>query len=243
MNILVCIKQVPNTRHMSIDPDTHRLIRHGTASILNPADRGVLERALRLRDQHGGTVTVISMGAPHAYDVLLSAHLVGADRCILLTDPLFAGSDTFATASVLAAAVRYEQQRTGTGFVPRALSERSILVDMGRGVRDIDGFDMCCDFADAIGAEIGASRGAVELRLASPKYLIGSNGKTVRPSLYIACGISGSLQHMTAVLDSGCIVAINNDPRAEIRQYADYFVLGDLFEIIPELEKQLKSLL
>ena len=116
MNILVCIKQVPNTKNVTIDPKTHRLVRHGIASILNPADRIVLEKALQLRERYGGSITVISMGAPHAGEVLLSAHLVGADRCILLTDKAFGGSDTFATASVLAAAAKYEENRTGEAF-------------------------------------------------------------------------------------------------------------------------------
>lgn len=610
MNILVCVKQVPNTKHMTIDPETHRLVRHGITSILNPSDRYVLEKALRMRDLYGGTVTVISMGAPQAQEVLVSAWLVGADRCLLLTDPAFGGSDTFATASVLAAAVRYEQERTGVsfdvifcgkstidgetgqvgpelaellgianftnisqlnyngssfdveytvddlklsvsaelpvlvtyaisgdaflrssiherlekvedvqiprltfkelspwlnkdeiglhgsatkvvrsfvpptgrkgiridkgspeekaaklveylkqdgllgkqtktaastqirtqaekgdgricvfveqtrkgscknislelltpaiemgdtaalkvsailvgvsnakaieelkqypvdeilscedarfedfqlhdyveavaaavetyqpegllvggtdmgkelasriasrfhtgltaecngirydaerqrivwsrpayggklmadiickdknpqmgtvregvfekpavcagnpeivsispveaplakkvtvirkgiapGFAPKGENEVSMIVGMGRGIRNMDGFDLCCDFADAVGADIAASRGATELRLISNQYLIGSNGKTVRPSIYFACGISGSLQHMTGVLDSGCIVAINRDPRAEIFQYADYCVVGDMFQIIPELQ-------
>lgn len=611
MNILVCVKQVPNTKHMTIDPETHRLVRHGVNAMINPSDRYTLEKALRFREQYGGTLTVISMGAPHASEVLISAHLVGADRCILLTDSAFAGSDTFATASVLAAAIQYEQQRTGEkydvifcgkstidgetgqvgpelaellgipnysnisrldyngisceieyqvdelklcvcaalpilvtyplagdvclrsalhdrlekiqeviiprlgmeelspwlseseiglkgsatrvvrsfvpptqrkcvridkgtakekaaqlvkaliedgilgdknsresnpaiehffaekdsgricvfveqnrkgfcknislelltpaieignaaklrvsailvgenntnaiaelqqypvdeiiscegsafanmqvhdyveavsnairlytpeglivggtdlgkdlaariagrfrtgltaectgirydyelggiiwsrpayggklmadiickekrpqmgtvregvfakpekhtnkpdiivlpvnkaklservslirksvvpGFAPKEESDVSMVVGMGRGIRDMDGFDLCCDFADAIGADIGASRGATDLRLVSQQYLIGSNGRTIRPSIYFACGISGSLQHMTGVLDSGCIVAINKDPNAEIYQYANYRVVGDLFQILPALQ-------
>lgn len=616
MNILVCVKQVPNTKHMTIDPKTHRLVRHGVSSMINPSDRYALEKALRFRDQYGGKITVISMGAPQAEEVLISAHLVGADRCILLTDAAFAGSDTFATASVLSAAVQYEQQRTGesfdiifcgretidgetgqvgpelahmlgcpsfpnvsrmdyagiscrieyamdeTGFtvdagfpflvefplrddaalrsalsarlalvenvkIPRLnfddlapwlnreeiglagsathvlrsyvpaierkgiritrgtpaqrvdalvrcfiedavfeqknsfaeyereaelLSENDsricvfiqqdssgncrnislellapafdicrktggkvcavligknnktaeqaltgydvdeiiscegdvfenlqvmdyadafgkivdeyrpegiligstsfgkelaarlagrcrtgltaectgirydeesgsivwsrpayggklmadivckdkrpqmgtiregvfvkpaakggnpkiirmafqpegescvhvlqkcitpmlsarqsneipMIVGMGRGIRDMDGFDLCCDFADAIGAEIGASRGCVELQLVSPQYLLGSNGRTVRPRVYFACGISGALQHMTGVNDSECIVAINCDPDADIFKQADYGIVGDMFDILPELQERLEKLI
>lgn len=614
MNILVFVKMVPNTKHMTIDSETNRLVRHGISSILNPADRYVLEKALRFRDQYGGTVTVISMGVPQVAEILVSAYMVGVDRCVLLTDPLFGGSDSFATASILTAAVKYEEKRTGNpfdiifcgkstidgetgqvgpelaellgipcftdiiemecretvcgikyaldemsiraevrfpvlvtyplsgdaylrgaiperleqageikipqltfedlapwmnekeiglsgsatrvvrsfvpetqrkciridqgstkekvnqlvsylvqdgllgreqkevqalseaetvnekdngrmfvfveqkqdglcknvslelltpakqiadaagykvtailtgtdnqkaeielyqypvdeiitcedemfrdmqfhsyveavadmvreykpegfliggtelgkilasriaarfhtgltaectgirfdqekngiiwsrpayggklmadiicqekrpqmgtvregvfvkpakcagkpdviqykavksaleekvtvvektitpGFLPKGESEISMVVGMGRGIRDMDGFDLCCDFADAVGAEIGASRGGVELRFMSQKYLIGSNGRTIRPSIYFACGISGSLQHMTGVLDSGCIVAVNSDPKAEIFQYADYGVVGDLFQVIPELQKQI----
>ena len=615
MNILVCIKQVPNTGHMTIDPKTHRLIRHGINTIMNPADRYVLEKALRMKDQFGGNLTAISMGAPQAEAELVSAWLVGADRAILLTDPAFGGSDTFATASVLAAAIQYEQQRSGenfdmifcgksaidgetgqvgpelaellnihhftnisrldyTGiscqieytaddkkllvdaafpllvtyplsgdvflrsaiherlekveeiviprlsladlepwlnqdeiglrgsatkvvrsFVPsaqrnnviidkgtpkekvavllrhlkedgllgtkatvqkaeatrntdtgsgricvfveqnrdgsckslglelltpaleigasaklrvcailagwdnrkaeaelaqypvdeiiscqdeplrnylstsyteavagiirqyqpeglliggtefgkelaariaarfhtgltaectsvrydgekggiiwsrpayggklmadiickekrpqmgtiregvflkpamgggdpqiirvsapgsgiadkvRVLSqtdapgfqlqngnEISMVVGMGRGIRDMDGFDLCCDFADAIGADIGASRGAVELRMISPQYQIGVNGRTLRPTIYFACGISGSAMHMTGVADARCVVAINSDPKAEIFGIANYGIVGDLFQIVPELQAQMERL-
>ncbi len=608
MNILVCVKQVPNTRHMTIDPETNRLVRHGISTILNPADRYSLEKALRLQDQYGGEVTVITMGAAPAREVLLSAYMVGVDRCIHLVDPAFGGSDTYATAAILSAAIRYEEKRKGepfdiifcgkstidgeTGqvgpeiaeilgipfyseiskidydsvsfrieyhsdhlslsvsakppvlvtfpfggdvclrpsfperlkeadtiefprltfddlsewldrdeiglsgsatrvvrsFVPSASrestiidtgtpqekakklydyltgagllgaaaeekpartraveafpkgegrifvymeqnrqgkctnvslelltpaieighasglrvcavvmgeetaeaveelkeyavdeiitckdpvlanrqlhdytdnlgrmieeyrpegfllagtewsknvaariaarfhtgltadcskirfdselggiiwsrpayggklmadiicrtkrpqmgtvregvfikpdkcpgnpqihdfkaalskisenvtilqssvipsfskgdgSDTSIVVGMGRGIRNMDGFDLCCDLADALGADIGATKAATDMRLVSSKYLIGSNGKTVRPSIYFACGISGNFQHMTAVLDSGCIVAVNTDPNAEIFQYANYGVVGDLFEFIP----------
>jgi len=128
------------------------------------------------------------------------------------------------------------------GFSSKTDHARSIVVGMGRGIRDIDGFDLCCDFADAIGADIGASRGATELRIVSGRYLIGSNGRTIRPAIYFACGISGSLQHMTGVLDSRCIVAINKDPKAEIFQYADYCLVGDLFQILPELQKVMERM-
>lgn len=615
MNILVCLKQVPNTKHMTVDPKTHRLVRHGVSAMLNPADRLVLERALRMREEYGGTLTAISMGAPQAADVLLSAWMVGADHGFLLTDPAFAGSDTFATASVLAAGVRYLENESGTrfdailcgkstidgetgqvgpelaellgiphfsnlsrlercgsgfrleytlndtkilaeavgpilltyplsgevylraaigerldrlaeqqipqltleelspwlcsdelglhgsatrvirSFIPQtqracirftngsprekvaalllrlqedgvltrqgqrvppprtrrsagsgricvyveqtaagrcrslglellsaaatiaddarlriaailigsdnskaadelkeygvdeifscedavfddmqvhdyveamsriveqyrpegllvgatemgkelaarvaarfhtgltadctgvrydselqsivwsrpaydgklmadivcarkrpqmgtiregvfekpapcpgapslvsvplrrsALTEKvivlnrsaapgfqktndghvSIVVGMGRGIQDMDGLDLCCDFADAIGADIGATNAVVRMQLLSQQYQIGTNGRTIRPDIYIACGISGSLQHLTGVQDAGCIVAINTDPQAEIFKYANYGIVGNLFEIIPELERQLKAIL
>ena len=66
MNILVCVKQVPNTKHMTIDPKTNRLVRHGVSAMINPSDRYTLEKALRFREQHGGRLTVISMGGPQA---------------------------------------------------------------------------------------------------------------------------------------------------------------------------------
>lgn len=145
--------------------------------------------------------------------------------------------------AALAGQVTLMRKAVAPGFAPKGEQDVSIVVGMGRGIRDMDGFDLCCDFADAIGADIGASRGAVDMRLVSQQYLIGSNGRTIRPSIYFACGISGSLQHMTGVLDSGCIVAINKDPNAEILRYANYCVIGDLFQILPAMQEVLEKYL
>ncbi len=106
MNVVVCLKQVPDTSEVRIDPETHTLRREGVASILNPFDRHALEAALQLRAGHGGRVTALSMGPPQAKAVLREALASGADAAILLSDRAFAGGDTWATGIVLAAAIR-----------------------------------------------------------------------------------------------------------------------------------------
>ena len=106
MNIVVCIKQVPDTNEIKINPVTGTLIREGVPSIMNPDDKGGLEVALRLKDQYGAHVTVISMGPPQADDILREALAMGVDRAILLTDRKFAGADTLATSNALAGALR-----------------------------------------------------------------------------------------------------------------------------------------
>jgi electron transfer flavoprotein beta subunit len=98
MNIIVCIKQVPDTTVVKIDPVKGTLIREGVPSIMNPDDKGGLELALRLKDQFGANVTVISMGPPQADVMLREALAMGADRAILLSDRKFAGADTLATS-------------------------------------------------------------------------------------------------------------------------------------------------
>lgn len=106
MNIVVCMKQVPDTTEIRLDPKTGTLIRDGVPSIINPDDKGGLEEALKLKDQFGAHVTVITMGPPQADLALREAIAMGADRAILLTDRKFAGADTLATSHALSAAIR-----------------------------------------------------------------------------------------------------------------------------------------
>ena len=106
MKIVVCIKQVPDTTEIKINPVTGTLIRDGVPSIMNPDDKGDLEVALQLKDQFGAHVTVITMGPPQAEAILREAMAMGADRAILLTDRKFAGADTLATSNALAGALR-----------------------------------------------------------------------------------------------------------------------------------------
>lgn len=106
MKIVVCIKQVPDTTEVKLDPKTGTLIREGVPSIINPDDKSGLEAALRLKDEYGAEVTVITMGPPQADLALREAIAMGADRAILLTDRAFAGADTWATSSVLAGAIK-----------------------------------------------------------------------------------------------------------------------------------------
>jgi electron transfer flavoprotein beta subunit len=106
MNIIVCLKQVPGTTEVKIDPVKNTLIRQGIKSIVNPFDTYALEEGVRLREKHGGKVTAISMGPPQATDMLRDAISVGADEAILLSDIAFAGSDTLATSYTLAKAAK-----------------------------------------------------------------------------------------------------------------------------------------
>ena len=105
MNIVVCIKQVPDTTDVKIDPKTGTLIREGVPSIINPDDKHALEEGLRMRERFGGRVTVLSMGPPQAEDALMEARAMGADVTVLVSDRAFAGSDTLATSYALARSV------------------------------------------------------------------------------------------------------------------------------------------
>lgn len=106
MNIIVCIKQVPDTTEIKIDPVKNTLIRDGVPSIMNPDDKGGLELALRMKDMYSANVTVITMGPPQADLILREAYAMGVDRAILLSDRKFAGADTLATSYALAGAIK-----------------------------------------------------------------------------------------------------------------------------------------
>lgn len=106
MNIVVCLKQVPDTAAVKIDPKTGTLIRDGVPSIINPEDKHALESALQIKDEVGGKITVISMGPPQAKNALREALCMGADEAILITDRAFAGADTLATSKTLAGALK-----------------------------------------------------------------------------------------------------------------------------------------
>ena len=107
MNIVVCIKQVPDTAEIKIDPVTNTLVRDGVPSIMNPFDKYALETALSIKDGNGAKVTVLTMGPPQATDILKEAIAMGADEAALISDRALAGSDTLATSHALAAAVKH----------------------------------------------------------------------------------------------------------------------------------------
>ena len=122
-----------------------------------------------------------------------------------------------------------------------ALEDAEIIVAGGRGMKDLMGFEMLKEFASLLNAKVGASRVAVEMGLASHEMQIGQTGKTVTPKIYIACGISGALQHTVGMTGSDKIIAINIDKNAPIFDIADIAIAGDVFEILPELINMIKK--
>jgi len=122
------------------------------------------------------------------------------------------------------------------------IAEADRIVAAGRGVGSVAGFGVIRELADALGAAVGASRGAVDAGFISHDHQVGQSGRMVNPTLYIACGISGSIQHISGMRTSRVIVAINRDPEAPIFNRADYGIVGDMFEVVPALTESIKEL-
>lgn len=174
---------------------------------------------------------IVTVEAPKDHPV------VGTVRTASWPEAAMGGSAAIEAASVsvdLPAHTRFVDLAQGSSDRPDLQTAKRV-VSGGRGVGSADNFNVIYDFADKIGAAVGASRAAVDAGYVPNEMQVGQTGKIISPDLYIAVGISGAIQHLTGIKDAGTIVAINKDGDAPIFEIADIGLVGDLFQIIPEL--------
>jgi electron transfer flavoprotein alpha subunit len=206
---------------------------------------GVAADCIALRVENG---SIIATRPVYAGKALLDVQVKSAVKVFTLRPNVFPATADGAACGVQKFAVQFDEKDFASVVthvevaVGRPdVTEADIVVSGGRGMKAAEHFALLEELASVLGAGVGASRAVVDAGWRPHDEQVGQTGKTVSPTLYVACGISGAIQHIAGITSSKYIVAINKDKDAPIFQLADYGIVGDVFEILPELTAQVKQ--
>ncbi len=206
-------------------------------------DAGLASDCISLRVEGG---EVIASRPVYAGKALLDVKVTTANKVFTLRPNVFTATSSEGTAHVEKVAVSLTEndraavvKETKVAVGRPDVTEADIIVSGGRGLKGPENWHLIEKLADSLGAAIGASRAVVDAGWRPHDEQVGQTGKTVSPTMYVACGISGAVQHLAGMSSSKFIVAINKDKEAPIFQVADYGIVGDVFEVLPELTAEL----
>jgi electron transfer flavoprotein alpha subunit len=209
-------------------------------------DAGIIIDCIKLESNSG---EIIATRPVYAGKALMDAKLKSSVKVYTLRPNVFKAEELAAssdlkvnTKEVSSPNLRTKVTQTKLSEGKLDVAEADIIVSGGRGLKGPENFSLVENLADALGAAVGASRAVVDAGWRPHREQVGQTGKTVSPSLYIACGISGAIQHLAGMSSSKYIVAINKDKDAPIFSVADYGITGDLFEILPALTEEVKKI-
>lgn len=244
MNIVVCIKQVPDTTEIKLDPVKGTLIRDGVPSIMNPDDKGGLEFALRLKDEYGAHVTVITMGPPQAEAILREAYAMGVDRAILLSDRKFGGADTLATSRTIAAALQlipYDIIITGRQAIDGDTAQVGPQIAEHLGLPQISYVeDLKYDGKDLFTAKKALEDGYQIVEVEAP-CLITALASGVKPRYMTVSGIVNAYKKEIEVWGfdnitvSESVIGLQGSPTRVAKSFAKGMKApGQLYEVQPE---------
>jgi len=207
---------------------------------------GVATDCTQLEIQNGD---VVATRPAYAGKVLLKVRIVGSPKIATLRPNVFTAKEKATAAVPEVKVLPFEKpgsKMTVKEFVAHGskkadLTEASVIVSGGRGMGGPDNYKILEELAEAIGGVVGASRASVDAGWRPHSDQVGQTGRTVSPTIYIACGISGAIQHRVGMINSKVIVAINKDPDAPIFGFADYGIVGDVFQVVPALTRELRN--
>ena len=200
--------------------------------VMDCVDLNLSERTVKKSQFSGKTIATIQVSGNHV--------IFGIRPNAIEAKPAPCEAEVIAFQTGVESAglvVKEIKQQTQSGV---DLTEADIIISGGRGMEKPENFEILFECANVIGAAVGASRAAVDAGWAPHSMQVGQTGATVSPKVYIACGISGSVQHFAGMKTSGLIIAVNTDAEANISQKCDYYIVADLFEIVPLLTRELK---